>query len=136
LQRISRCPLSANSGHCTCIFLHCVFPKKEGPLRWWRCSGASYAQPSAPGGACFGRRGFHADICRGKGCDGYHNRMDFTPRLRQFAPKCAPGHRTGRVGVPTSKLKLASNWCPQNPLGAGLGAAVRSFLPGWRPLCR
>jgi hypothetical protein len=31
------------------------------------------------------------------------------------------------------QIEIGVDWCPQNPLGAGLGVAVRSFLPGWRP---
>lgn len=81
-----------------------------------------------------GSRNLKLTLCLGRACDGHHNRADFTRRLRQIALKCACHHRTGRIDAPTFKLKLASRVSPKIHSAPVLGVAVRTFLPGRRPL--
>lgn len=70
-------------------------------------------------------RVFSLTISWGERCDGYHNRMDFTSRLRQIASKCASGHRTGHLDRANIQIEIGVTWCPQKSTWRLFGVAIR-----------
>lgn len=113
--------------------VYCFSPKKKD--HWWLLMQWPFLRTAErTWRGWLGSRNFKLTLCPGRTCDGHHNRADFMRRLRANRIEVCRPSQNWAYRPASIQTEIGVEGVPKIHSASVLGVAVRTFLPGRRPL--